>query len=118
RQFGIRQPGEGGDLRFAEARPFARYIEPAVAGETCQGGAFEVERWCAAAGRYVFHRGERLAAARRSGKRFLHRAAFQILAPAPEWKSRKKAFELQCAVPVVAISTLPSWIASSLRSSR
>ena len=57
RQLGIREPGESGDLRLGETRPFARNVEPAVGREARQRDAFEIERRGAAAGGDVFHGG-------------------------------------------------------------
>ena len=54
-QLRIRQAGHGRDLVRREPGPFARHIEPAIAGQPGQRRAFEIERRSAATGADIFH---------------------------------------------------------------
>ncbi len=55
RQLDIGEARHAGDLGLAETRPFARQIEPAIAGEPSQGDPFEIERLGASACGDIFH---------------------------------------------------------------
>ncbi len=67
-QFAVGQTAHRGDFVMREARPLCRDIEPAIAGQTGERDAGEIERRSAAAGGDIFHRDRRLAGHAGAGK--------------------------------------------------